>query len=233
LELKKLDWDSNFFELPVYSLEVTEPIEKNELQRILGTEKATLLYVYLKDENAELHDRLVAQGALFFDTRIIYEKLLSSTNALKPSVMINDYAGALTKELHELAIQAGRYSRFNNDEKLRPYFEGLYKTWIVNSLNRDFAERVFVYEDEGAIQGFVTCSVKNGEGWTGLISVDPSCQGRGVGTSLLANAESYYFEKHIKRSLVITQEDNLKACRFYESCGYEISQREFIYHWWI
>jgi dTDP-4-amino-4,6-dideoxy-D-galactose acyltransferase len=233
LELKKLDWDSVFFEMPVYSLEVTDPIGSDALHQILETDEQTLLYVYLKDDYAELHDMLVSQGALFYDTRIIYAKELNKENICNPTVRITDYHGGLTMELEELAVQAGQYSRFNSDPKLRPYFEGLYKSWIENSLSSKIADKVFVHENGDRIHGFVTCAIKNGKGWTGLISVDPSCQGRGVGTSLMANVESYYFEKQIERSLVITQEDNLKACRFYETCGYEISQREFIYHWWI
>jgi dTDP-4-amino-4,6-dideoxy-D-galactose acyltransferase len=199
----------------------------------LGNEDDSLLYVYLKDDNADLHQHLVSEGALFFDTRIIYAKELSQDNLCKSTVEIRDYKGGVDETIRKLAVQAGRYSRFHNDERLRPYFDGLYTAWIRNSISGAIADKVFVYEKDSAISALATCVVKGGEGWTGLISVDATCQGKGIGTSLMAAIERYFFENHIKRSLVITQEDNLKACKFYESCGYEIIRREFIYHWWI
>lgn len=233
MELRKLDWDSDFFELPVYSLEIDSPIRKEDLRGILGNEDECLLYVYLKVDNAYLHQQLVSAGALFFDTRIIYAKELSQDNICKSTVEIRDYKGSVNETIRKLAVQAGRYSRFHNDERLRPYFDGLYTTWIQNSVSREIADKVFVYESENVVSALATCVIKGGEGWTGLISVDASCRGKGIGTSLMAAIERYFFENHINRSLVVTQEDNLKACRFYESCGYHIIKREFTYHWWI
>jgi dTDP-4-amino-4,6-dideoxy-D-galactose acyltransferase len=233
LELRKLEWDSEVFGLPVYSLEATSPVYRTEVCKILGANEDVLLYVHLKDNRAEMHDMLVSQGALLFGTRLIYSKELTGDNLSESSAVVREYHGELDDRIQELSIQAGQYSRFNNDVRLKAYFNDLYTAWIENSLNGQIADKVFVYEGEGMIKGFSTCVVKNSEGWTGLISVDVSCQGKGVGTSLMAANERYFLEKQINCSKVITQEENTKACQLYESCGYEIIRREFVYHWWI
>lgn len=233
MELRKLNWDSEFFETSVYSIEVNTTVSKDEIRKAIGDDQDILLYVFLKDDNANLHDQLVLQGALFFDTRIIYSKNLTLDNLCRANTEIREYQGVLDVRLQELAIRAGEYSRFRTDSRLKPYFEGLYTAWIQNSLSGERADKVFVYEDKRGIVGLSTCCIEDSKGWTGLISVEASCQGKGVGRSLMSSNERYFMGKHVERSMVITQEDNLSACKFYESCGYEISQREFIYHWWI
>lgn len=233
LELSKLEWDTKFFEVPVYALDLTNESEIEQVYSELIGQAPSLVYVSMKDYTGVLHEMLVKRGALLCDTRIVYKKELNSANLCNCRVRVEAYNGDTTKKLEELALQSGLHSRFRNDEKLRPYFKGFFKTWVRNSLNGQIADKTFVALDNKKIMGFITCRVKEKDGWIGLISVDREMQLKGIGTSLMAAVENYYLERNIKNSLVITQKDNLKACRFYESCDYVILQREFIYHWWI
>ena len=234
MELKKLEWDSEFFETPVYSASLTEVIDIDAIKDQLSNVGSALIYVFITDEQSALHDKLVSSGALFFDTRIVYRKILGKDGYRNVSdQMIIPYQGPATDVLKKLALQAGMYSRFHSDDRLKPYFEGLYENWLVNSLNKKIADEMFVFEEDGCISGFITLILKKDGGWIGLLSVDPLRQNIGVGGRLLKAGEQYLLDHHVSNSFVITQEDNMKACVFYESCGYNILRREFIYHWWI
>ena len=56
------------------------------------------------------------------------------------------------------------------------------------------------------------------------VRVAPAFRTSGVGSILLAAAESWSIGQGAKELKVETQNINLPACRFYESCGFELRQ---------
>ena len=102
---------------------------------------------------------------------------------------------------------------------------------MTNSINRTFADEVFVYKEANDIKGMITVKSKNDFADIGLISVDESMQGRGVGRMLIdATMNWLKFSTDINHLNVVTQLDNTNACRFYEKIGFVEMKREFIYH---
>jgi dTDP-4-amino-4,6-dideoxy-D-galactose acyltransferase len=137
------------------------------------------------------------------------------------------------KQLINLAIKSGIYSRFNVDPKIgRKKFEELYTQWIVRSVSKEIADDVLVYKIEGEIAGFVTIGQKNGRADIGIIAVDKDYREKGIGKTLMKNAENFYFNK-LKVIQVVTQGANIPAIKLYESCGYKIGKVELLYHLWI
>ncbi|MBI5576917.1 MAG: GNAT family N-acetyltransferase, partial [Deltaproteobacteria bacterium] len=137
-------------------------------------------------------------------------------------------------ELEALAIRAGTYSRFKADPRMP---EGkcaeLYKMWIRNSVNRNIADSVLVIRGSGIIAGMVTLGEKQGRGDIGLLAVATGMQGRNVGVSLVRAAQVWARGKGYRLAQVVTQGENVPACRLYEKCGYRIDRIENFFHFWI
>ena len=72
----------------------------------------------------------------------------------------------------------------------------------------------------------------DGVGDIGLLAVRESCRGRGVGTRLVNAALAWMQQAGVGESTVVTQRDNLAACRLYEQLGYVTSEVSALYHLW-
>jgi len=80
---------------------------------------------------------------------------------------------------------------------------------------------VLLVEQDGRLQACTHVADDHGAGYLGMFAVDPSLQGSGLGTTLLAEAERIAHSKWllpVMRMLVIDVRDELIA--FYERRGY-------------
>lgn len=124
-------------------------------------------------------------------------------------------------------------SRFFTDPRFADERCGdLFATWIVNSCTRGFAEWVLVAEVDGVPCGYVT-GQHDDDGWgrVGLIAVDESLRGRGVGQALLAASVSRHRREGRTDTRVTTQARN-PATRFYRRLGFVESGLSLDLHWW-
>jgi dTDP-4-amino-4,6-dideoxy-D-galactose acyltransferase len=63
--------------------------------------------------------------------------------------------------------------------------------------------------------------------------VDRTARGKGIGNHLMNAAVARAREWGVDQIDVVTQQDNVGACRFYERCGFVPEKSENIYHIWI
>jgi dTDP-4-amino-4,6-dideoxy-D-galactose acyltransferase len=104
---------------------------------------------------------------------------------------------------------------------------------MINCVNRKIAMEVLVYDMNKTIAGVVTLGEKQLRADIGLIAVDDLYRGKGIGTSLMLSAESW-FASHTNFDLiqVVTQGANIAARSLYERCGYSVEKIEYVYHFW-
>lgn len=96
------------------------------------------------------------------------------------------------------------------------------------------ADEVLVAKNKEDKQvGFVTLAVKEGIGDIGLLAVNENFRGQGIGSILLKYAENYFSKEHARGAKVVTQLDNVPACRLYEKMGYTIIKKESIFHCYL
>jgi ribosomal protein S18 acetylase RimI-like enzyme len=137
--------------------------------------------------------------------------------------------------LRHLALEAGSHSRFAVDPFFpRERFVSLYTTWIERSVRGELADAVLVAEDVavGALLGMVTVAAAGEEGNIGLIAVEASARGQGIGRRLLDSAGAWLLAVGARQVTVVTQEANRAACRLYEKAGYRTLAVESWYHFW-
>lgn len=70
-------------------------------------------------------------------------------------------------------------------------------------------------------------------GHIGLTGVDENYRGRGIGKKLITAAIEYFCKKSIKEIQVVTQGNNMAACKLYESCGFKVLDWIEFYHFWL
>ncbi|WLE98289.1 MAG: GNAT family N-acetyltransferase [Candidatus Electrothrix communis] len=134
----------------------------------------------------------------------------------------------------DLAIESGIYSRFKLDENIDEIkFNDLYKKWIVNSVKKEIAAGVLIYEIDNKLAGLITFDKSHGVGKIGIIAVDKCYRRRSVGSFLLTAAEYYLYEAGCDKITIATQDCNKAACQLYEKNGYHIDGAEYVYHIWL
>jgi dTDP-4-amino-4,6-dideoxy-D-galactose acyltransferase len=134
-----------------------------------------------------------------------------------------------------LAWQSGEYSRFRLDSRFATtVMRDMYTIWLRNSLTGSMARQVMRWRDAaGQEVGLLTLGEKNGRADIGLLAVDASMRGQGVGQQLVAAAVAQAAAWGYAELQVVTQWDNTLACRFYEKCGFQLVHEEHIYHCWL
>ena len=217
----RLNWDSDFFEHAVYRIDFKE---KSNLQFLKG-----LTYVF--SENL-----LIGFSDFLQDTKITYTKEVSNNEFVVKETLGDivrydfDY---IDKNLLDLAIQSGAYSRFKKDANIpNSKFENLYYLWVQNSINKKIADQIFVVFNNDIISGFITVKKKGYICKIGLIAVNQNLRGLGLGKKLMQRVEHWALENECDLIEVETQLDNDIANKFYKSLGFLENKREYIYHIW-
>ena len=229
--IEDLPWDSNFLGIRVGKtiLNNSAPVSIDSLK------KWDLVYIYLQPDDELNHALLFKHKILLADRKISFSMDLQ--NELIPDENPNIYSyrsGNEDQELIELGIQSGIWSRFNIDPDFgTDNFQLLYRQWMRNSIDHKIADEVFVYRDEkGKAAGVITLANKNGYSDIGILAVDAESRGKHIGRHLVHRAKQFTITHHQPLLSVVTQEANQNACKFYENCGFHITNKVHICHYW-
>lgn len=220
--LEYLDWDSGFFEMDVYKC-----ILNNKTNVDISKCKKGLTYLFSEDRILNLETSLV-------DQKVTFTKEVSLSKQTKDELIISYPKNQrISEEILQLSYQSGQYSRFFIDSNItQAKFLKLYKLWIVNSVNRKYADEVYTYKFNGKDIGLITVSKKQNTCIIGLLSVDKEYREQKIGSKLMDAAEKWALSQGCHTILVQTQKDNKAACSFYKKKDYKVLNQEFIYHIW-
>jgi dTDP-4-amino-4,6-dideoxy-D-galactose acyltransferase len=242
LALVPLPWDTNHFGFPVAM--VTVPDTDDDAARHALTEAQSdgfrLVYWRTDPERPASQDLLRNFAGRLVDRKATFETELDSidrkSTSSAASFDVAEYPkGPAEPALSALAIMAGEYSRFRIDPDVPPEkFAEMYTTWIERSARRELADVVLVARerDGQGLSGFVTIRVQSDAGVIGLIAVAAESRGRGIGGALIHAAHRWMIKSGCRRAEVVTQLTNVKACRLYERCGYNLREVILCYHFW-
>lgn len=218
LKISALSFDSNLFGYPVGKIQIQEEWEEKEF--LNQAESYQLVYLFSK-EPIELRDSRIQ----LVDTKLTYKKSISESNKIPLDIL--PYSGEINEKLLELALDSGVYSRFKVDPRLtQSEFTKLYKLWIKMAWESN------AILEAPRLQGMVTYRLVEKSANIGLIAVAKKSQGKGWGKKLIHAAEMYVANQGIRELRVVTQEANSPACNLYESTGFDLRDRVFVYHYW-
>ena len=248
-----LPWDTDFLGFGVARL-VAQALDTQMLSVQMNTaRRANIRLLYLVADPADTRSNASARqaGAWLADRKVTFGMAVPAAAAgwpMSPAVLPTRTWSA---PLKSLALQSGEYSRFRRDPRLSPdVFPRLYGQWLRNSLVGKKAREVYVYSDlilnettlgtaphniAGSVLplGMLTLGLKAGRADIGLLAVAATARRRGVGSALVQAAQQRAAACNIFEIQVVTQLDNLLACRFYQYCGFVEWYCEHVYHLWL
>lgn len=231
MEIRTLQWDSDFFGLRIGRADIRTKEDALSLaaRHVDLMQKFDLLYVF------DSHNLgFVAKGARLVDEKILYSKPCEPRKQF-PEISFYQ-ASQPSTDLYRLALVSGGYSRFKLDERLpKDSYERLYTRWIENACPKDGTNKqILISRDpQGTTKGMITIDHQGELGHIGLVAVDTDAQHQGIGGKIMSTLDGYLFEHGIKTLEVPTQKANTDACRWYEKNGFTIQSRTQIYHWWL
>ena len=228
-KLNKLEWDSHFFNLEIAEMHLinahNESIKDNALLKY-----DLIVLKNTNDRGIKINNFLKS----FNEVKITFLKELEE-NTIKDSIEVLDTDSHPMPEdtFYDLAFESGQHSRFKLDTNIKKsYFRELYRTWVKNSLNKSFADKVLYIKNDKEIIGFVTIKLNADDASIGLIAISNKHQGKGLGNVLLKSAENFCINNGRYYLKIPTQKKNIQACKFYHKNGYTIDEQLYITHFW-
>jgi len=83
--------------------------------------------------------------------------------------------------------------------------------------------KFFLIEAGAKFVGCIYVELRGASGYFGLLSVDPSCRGLGIGRKLVVAAENYFRESGCRTSDMLMVSVREELLPFYQTLGYEFS----------
>ena len=234
--VQRLGWDSGHFEMPtgIVGADVSTP---DGLRQALGSaESDGLRLVYWLSTDVFIPDADML--ARFGGRRIVghrrYRRPITNLDRRRAAdPCCESLSGeSPAPDVVDLAMTAGRYSRFRLDTRLPvDRFEAMYQTWITRSLSRELADDVLVLRDKDRhIRSLVSYRVHDDTAQVGLISTGRWARRQGSGAAVLAEAHRRIGQSGLGSVVVSTQTENHAACRLFEKSGYSIVFQGSHYH---
>jgi len=226
-----LEWDTSFFGLKIGKVEMVHcTVDKlSEIEKQKALNQYDLLYLFIKQMEDPAFEWVYNNRVELVDTKLTFEKVINDQQSAQ-SLRIEPYTGPVTPKLIELAVQSGQYSRFKKDPRLNPHFIDMYRMWVEKSVAGKLADAVLVALDGDVLNGFVTVRKKDNKGIVGLIAVDQSVRGKGIGKELLLAVDNWGRSNNCDVISINTQEENSGACNFYRKTGFEIALSQYVFH---
>lgn len=236
VEVRVLEWDSEFFELRVGRAtgDLRSPKDLSAFEDRSLAADIQLVYYAAPEALPEVLLRQTTFEWLLADVKLTYLKPVDHIAVVADEVAVAERLNDDDRrKIEDLAIQSGVHSRFKVDPNIPDrHFEALYRLWIRKSLSGEMALTVLTARVGNSLAGFVTLGEKDGRGDIGIIAVDHHFRGRGLGRKLMQSAEQWFADHGYAEIQVVTQQRNIPARKLYEHCGFRIDHSECFYHVW-
>jgi GNAT superfamily N-acetyltransferase len=122
-------------------------------------------------------------------------------------------------------------SRFTTDARFpRDRVDALCDEWLVRARKRG---EVFGAEVDDVLAGLVTCEREGDAARVGVLAVEPSYRGVGIGSGLLNAASDRARRDGLQKVRVVTQGGNVEALTVYESVGFRTTAVGIWHHKWF
>ena len=237
-----LPWDTEFFGFRIARVhgDTLTPEKAARVEDWCGRNRIQGLYFLSRSDDPATIRAAEQHGFQLMDIRLTFEIALDSQPApmcalRSDSACIRVSRSADVPALRAVAGVAHRDSRFFADPHFSPeQAEGLYSTWITLDCEGRAAIVFVAALPNDVVMGYISCHVdpRSQEGWIGLIGVDASVRGRGIGQSLVDAALHWFREQGVKIVTVVTQGRNRAGHRLYQKRGFLTRNLEFWYHKW-
>lgn len=231
--IRKMDWDSEFFNIRCGKAVV----ETKKDVELLIDESIDYDFVSIQNVDNKVNtNKLIAENtdAFLADINIQFIKTIELNNESD-----NDCIIISTKEAHEkynieISEDDFNHSKFIEDEnfRLRNGYK-VYEEWIKNSIGEDNKFFAIQLSEKNDIKGFILFKIDWHSAVLELVKVNEKYRGEGVCSKLIREIENYVIYRGIRDIHVGTQINNIAAINLYHKLGYKEISRTSVYHWWL
>ena len=234
-----LPWDTDFFGMEIASVRAgTLTADRSAaIDAWCAGRNIQCLYFVARPDDAATVKQAEDRGYRLVDVRVTME--VGKISDFKSEISNFEFQVLNFKTddlpaLRQIARAIHKEGRFFFDDRFpRGQAEAFYEKWISNSCCDGFAQKVFVVHNSGQPAGYVTCHLADGVGSIGLIGVDGTSRGKGLGRRLVHAAVEWFESQSVSRVSVVTQGRNIAAQRLYARCGFIVRDVELYYHKWF
>ena len=236
--LKKLDWDSEFFGMPIARVisEAPGDAELRQINEECEKSRYACLYALVDGERSTAVHALESHAFQLMDIRMTLTRKVSVDQLVNPAgdVVVRPSGETDIHSLRAIARVSHVDSRYYADSNFsRSRCDDLYALWIEKSC-RDYADMVLVAELSGKPVGYITCDANDDHvGQIGLFAVDASAQGRGIGRRLIQESLVWFHAQGCDRVDVVTQGCNVRAQQVYQKADFVTSRVQLWFHKWM
>jgi len=232
-----LEWDSQFFARRIARANISCLTGKVvvEIEAWCGLHRIDCLYFLASSTDAETARLAQDNMFRFLDVRQTLDLHVGAVSHGDASrFRVRTAMEGDIPALRAIARGGHRDSRFYYDGHFPHHLcDELYQTWIEKSC-RGWAAKVFVAEEGGDLQGYLTCHLPNpGSGQIGLLGVAEKARGKGIGSDLVSCAVRWLAQEGVANLSVVTQGRNVRAQRLYQRCGFTTRSVELWFHRWF
>lgn len=229
LEIRKLDWDSVFWEVDIYDIKEDSNLTCNEINLEFPQNKSSYLIQELVSvDNVEYINQLEALGFRFVESKINLAKkvkdFLNTPENIDIKTVKTEDLDNYKNEFFELYGEVSRFSMFGENKVNQFYYK-----WVIESINGNLDDGCFGYYFEDELAGFITYRIINQKLIIGLVGVFYKFQGRKISQHLLQYINNYALENSCSEIYISTQGKNTRAINAYIKSGFYI---EGIKNWY-
>jgi len=214
--LEPLSWENQFFGVNSSLVRISEDAEPLTSERLNSWSR---VQVKIPAHRTDLLDSLQALGFQFVEGEV------DLCLQVEPRPTVTHFEVAQVEHIDVLrgkAAHAFQQSRFR-----APWYQPedsgrFYAQWVENAVHGTFDNQCLLLTQDDVIQGFVTLRQLNAqEARVGLLA------GRGMGSTLMAAAESWCQQRGLNTLRIATQVSNRAALRLYIQRGAIIDSTAF------
>lgn len=225
--MKKLEWDSNFWEIDMYNLDEDNIREEDILNVVNKNDRPWLIQALVLEKNHKNINILENIGFRFVESKVVLQKLVNSNTKINNTSFkkINeDELEPYIQEFYDLYGSVSRYRLFTK-KKINEF----YLTWVINSINGIMDDECIGYYIENKLAGFITYRYLIDGISIGLFGVFREFRHRGIGQELLNFVNWEVLKGDYKKLYVSTQGKNINAINAYIKSGFIFDE---IKHWY-
>lgn len=231
-----LDWDSEFFGIPVARVRgrTLDGDSAAAVEAWCAEHGVRCLYLLLDADDEESARTAEAHGFRQVDVRLTLRHDLEEIPEGDPRVPIRDAEPRHIHALAELAARSHRDSRFYHDPGFpKERCDALYATWIADAV-RDPDRWVGIREVEGEAVGYevVRPPGEDGVAVMEILAVHESHRREGIGRALLRAGLRWGRSAGAVAVETATQERNRASFETHMALGFECTRREVWHHKW-
>lgn len=225
--IEPLVWDSEFFALSTAKLVMSDD-QSAHLLNELNMSDYQLIQAKIAANDYDSLSALQAFGFQLVEGEV--DLVVSDVVTRADNTEVLSFASLDDiPALKALAATSFQLSRFRE-----PWFRAekcaeFYRVWTEKAVLSQFDDCCLVIKDaNGTIKGFVTLRQLNeADGRIGLLAVNSTYQGQGVGQQLMKQAFIWCKQHQLNRLYVATQNSNLAALRLYIKSGATIANSAY------